>query len=388
MTRRSRAPLLLWPLAAVCPALVACEHPPIVDTTWASRARGVVSEATPREDQFDVMVDYGPPEDRERDPLVYLSEEEHLGVVEGKLRAGVYRLERPVLLPQIESLELRGEGPHKTRLELATDSRGSILITGAQRIVLRDMTLVGYTGGGLRIKGCPEVVVENVHFAGMRMGLELESSTAQVGSSVFDGCQQGLISQSGQLRVENSAFFDCWVGIDGRGPIQVANCVFVENREAIKARLDHGSSVTGSVFAGEKQSLAWTGRPGTASGNLVHEMEIGKRVGGRTNRPILQPEEFPDALRAGYPPEFDVVATIVAFERARLRGQSDPPQALKDLAIDRALKEADACKLASLRGDLADAKPYAIRALAFLRAVGIELQDAPDSVKAIAALAD
>jgi hypothetical protein len=375
----------LWSLAALV-TLGACQgEPPRVGTSWANEARAVMSPATPGGEELPIYASYGP--EAEREPLSSLDGEEDVGEVVVRLGEGIYRLRSPVLLHRAEAFVLQGAGPHKTRIELDTETRGSLMLVAPGRVELRDVTLVGYSGGGVRIKGCSDVVVENVHFAGLRFGLDLETSTASVGTSVFAGCQQGVLTQSGSLRVQSSMFASCWVGIDGRGAIEVTSSAFVENRDAIKARLDARSRILECLFAGEEQSLGWSGRPQTAARNLVHEMEIGKRVGRGTNRAILHAEEFPDALRQGAPPGFDVVPVHMAIERANLRGEKDPPLELQDVAVERSVKLAEACKVAALRGDMERAKQAAEQALAYLSATGVSLDDAPESVKRIAALA-
>lgn len=312
------------PLAAALAAAIllplGCAGPqPRVQTRWAERARGTPAPETPRgEEPLEVMADY--PGDDEPVALTSLAGEEQLGEVRVQLGTGVYRLSSPVTLRR-STFVLEGEGPQFTRLELDTAGLEALELLACERVVLRDLTVVGLSGGGVRVEGCPDLTVERVHFVGARFGLFLESSTARVGTSVFAGCEWGIAQRAGAVEVRETAFFDCWRALEGRGTFRVRDSAFEENRLAFDTTLDRSSSVVGCVFAGDLQDLGWRGQPGEASSNLVGLRDLGDRVGRQSNRELRHPAEFPERL-VHLPPEMDLPAVHLALERARGRGNA------------------------------------------------------------------
>ncbi len=170
--------LAVLPLAG-CPALVEAleEDPPRVNAPWARDARAVQSPDTPDEETLTPMAEFGPASDRDTDDLCDLDHEEDLGRVLIDLQEGVFELEDQTTLKDALEVVLRGRGPHKTRLSLETSELRSLVIDGVKRVELRDLTVVAYEGGGIFLENCPNVLVENVHFAGSTYGLGVRAST-------------------------------------------------------------------------------------------------------------------------------------------------------------------------------------------------------------------
>ncbi len=379
MTRLPTLPSLALALLALC----GCQHPPRVPTTWANAARGVVSPDTPEDEVRTPTAEWGPAEEREHDGLSSLDGEEDLGEVVVRLKDGVYVLEHDVVLAGAKSFVLEGEGPHKTRLQLDTDTLRSLSLEKLERVELRGLTVAGYTGGGIFVKDCPDVVVEDVHFAGSQVGLGLESSTASVGTAVFAGCQTGISAEDGEVKLRESAFLDCWValGLKG-GAIDVESCAFWSNHDVVSGTLDARSRIVGSAFGGRKQVLGWKGRPKLASDNLAPGRDLGDRLGRWTNRELRHPDDFPQGVLL--PEDFDLPAVHLALERARKRGESDPPERLRELARAQAEAFAVLCQQALRARDLPTARRHARTALRYLG--DTDLAEAPQPVIDIAEL--
>jgi len=279
---------------------------------------------------------------------------------------------------------LRGDGPHRTRLELDTDSLRSLSLRKVGRVELRGLTIAAYTGGGVFVKDCPEVIVEDVHFAGARVGLGIEGSVARIGTSVFAGCQDGIRASDSEVTLREVAFQKCWRAVDAESTtLDVEACAFLDNRSVIGATLDGRSRFVGNLLAGREQDLAWEGRPGLAASNLAPARDVGDRLGSYTNRQLHTPEDFPD--QTPLPDGFDLVAVHLAELRAKQRGERDPPKALHELRRQRAEAYALRCQR-TLRGRRLDlARDEARIALRYLGAV--DLRDAPEAVVAVAELA-
>lgn len=359
-----------------------CEHPPLVDTSWARRARAVLSPDTPSEDVETLRAAWGPEDDRDEDDLGSLSHEEGLHRVVMKLGPGTYLLEDATLLSGAE-VTIEGAGPHKTVIDLATDSRTSLHVQRAPRFTVRGVTLVGTTGGGIRVSDCPEVEIADVHVLGSRFGFELQRSTASVSSSLFAGCQEALLVDDTKLRLRETAFMECWVGVGGQGQVDVEACAFVDGRDGLKARLDRGSRVVSCVFAGERQAAGWQGRPAEARANLAGLVDLGDRMGTETNRLIRRIEEFPEDLRQGLPPGFDLAGVHLALSRHTLRGEKDPPRKLAQFGADQAVIHAQRARQALLARRLDDARREARTALRYVssvedRYIPEELEDVAD----------
>lgn len=345
--------------------LAGCVADRLVDTPWARQAASVVSSDTPdpltRKRPF---ADLGPAAERQRDPLDSLSGlgPEDLGDVSVELKDGCYTLQSEVVL-RPERLEISGQGPHRTRLELDSDTIGTLQVGGAQEVVLRDLTIVGESGGGLFLSDCPHVIVENVHFAGARYGLRLRDSVAAISSSVFAGCQTGvLLQRDSRLSVRETTFSKCWVAIDG-GPVEAESTVFVENRKVLAGSLDRRSGILGCVFAGAEQELSWSGHPRLATGNLARPRDVGDRLGTETNGVLLSLDDFPE--HAQIPPTMDVVAVHLALARSAKRGDSDPPEKVRQEAIEAADRYAQAAQRALKSKDVAAARVAARIALRY-----------------------
>ncbi len=381
MSGRSLAPLTL---ALVPLALSGCEHPPRVPTTWANQARGVISADTPEPgSRRTIVAKYGPREDRDEDDLTDLDGDDDLGEVVVELEAGVYGLEVDAVIEGADAFVLKGAGPHKTRIELDTDTLRALTLRKIGRVELRGVTVVGYTGGGLYIEECDDVRVEDAHFAGARVGLSLESSTARIGTSVFAGCQAGVIAKDSEVTLRESAFLDCWNALVGDGgAFDVESSAFLENREVFDATLDSRSRIVSNLFGGNEQGLGWKGRPAIAKDNLAHARDLGDRLGRFTNREVRDPADFPRGLLI--PEDFDVVGVHLALERGKKRGEKDPPKRLEELART----EAEAFALVSQRALRARDLPAARRAARIaLRYLGeLELSEAPQAVIDIAEL--
>lgn len=372
-------------LALLClvPFLAACEQtPPLVTASWANRARMVISPDTPGEEGGSLTATHGPPGDRDEDDLIDLSGDRGLVQVEVRLEPGIYVLDHPVALAGAEVV-IQGAGPHKTRIDLDCESKTSLLIERAPRVVIKGVTLYGLTGGGIRLRDCPEVVIEDVHVAGARYGFELVSSAASIGTSIFAGCQEALALDDATVTLRETAFVECWRGITGQGTLDAEACLFADGREGIPARLDRRSRVVSCMFAGERQSAGWDGKPGDASNNLAGLVDLGDRFGPATNRLIRRREEFPYDLPHGLPPDFDLAAVQLALERVVNRGQSDPPKRVRAAAEGHAIEHATRARKALVGGRVEEARREARIAIRFLTG----RKDLPDEVAAVTDLA-
>jgi len=386
MRRLGRRSTLFLALGAAGLVVGCSDTPPVVATRWATEARADVSPDTPQDEVRAAPAERGPPDEREVCDLEDLHLDEDLGDVVVELEAGLYTLESAVLLKGATSVVIRGAGPHLTRLELDTESSGSILIPGTQRLGLRDLTIAAYTGGGIRVRDCPDVRVENVHFAGARHGVDIERSTARVERAVFAGCQEGLSIADGALTVRESVFVDGWIGIKATdAALDLEACAFVRNRDAIDGALDDRARIHSVLFAGPRQDLAWDGMPGEVSSCLVPSRDLDRRVGVDTNREIVHVEEFPDGLVRGLPPKFRTADVHLALERARRRGEEDPPGRVKTFARGRALEEARRAARELKAGRVDAAEAAAALALGYLG--DTPLAEAPREVVEIADLA-
>ncbi len=372
--------------AALLLAAAGCSTPPRVATLWAERARRVKSAALGTGDVMSPRAEFGPAGDRDDDDLADLDGEEDLGDVVVELKQGIYVLDAAVLLRNPTSLVIRGEGSHKTRLELDTETVGSILVSGAPRVELRGLTVVGYTSGGLAFKDCPDVRVEDVHFAGASFGLELNASTAEVGTSVFAGCKQGVSLNDSRLTVRESAFVDCWQGLAGEGRgVTVTSCAFVDNHDAVDLRLGRDDALSSLLFVGQTQQTAWKGKPGVLQALLMPDGDLARLDDRGPHREVVMRDEFPDALREGVPPGFDLAGVHLALLRAEARGKKDPVQTVRDEALDRADLHAEAARTAARHGDLARARIAALQAVRYC-GPGPLGADVPESVREVAEL--
>jgi hypothetical protein len=374
-------------LALAALSLVACEStPPRVATTWASRARGVRTKGATGEPRSP-RAEFGPSDDRDDDDLVDLDGDEGLGDVVIRLEKGTFVLDAPTLLKGASSVTLEGAGTHLTRLELDTESVDALRVAGVARVTLRGLTVVGLSGGGLAFKDCGQVIVEDVHFAGARFGLELVGSDALVGTSVFAGCDRGITLEDGaSVEVRETAFVECWKAISGRGDIVIESSIFVDNHDAIDARLDRGGSLVSVAFAGDRQQTAWTGEPDVMRALLLPAPSIVDPERRRVHRIINHRDEFPDRLRDGLPNGFDLAGVHLALLRADLRGEKDPPLAVREEALARAEELAQAAQVALRKGDL-DAARAAAREARRYCGPGPLGEDVPAPVREVAELA-
>ncbi|RMG11636.1 MAG: hypothetical protein D6731_15195 [Planctomycetota bacterium] len=394
MTRRllSLAPLALVATTTGCPliGIVAdgigqafADDPPRVQAVWAARARAVVSPATPTDEELEPVAAYGPEDDRDTNELEDLDGDDELGVVRVELGPGRYLLTERVRLHDAEEVHLVGAGPHRTRLELRNEERRTLWLRGAKRVVLRGLTVAGYSGGGFYLEGCGDVVCEDVHFAGVDRGLWLIGSQATVRRCVFAGCAAGLFLRGGETRIRESAFVDCYQGIAGEGELDCSESAFVGGHTAVAARLTRRSRFVGNLVYGEKQELGWSGRPREAHDNLVHRLHT-QTLDPRSNVILRDLHAFPEACRL--PGRMQVPAVHFALLRAQHRGDADPSRALDDAAFDGAERYARAAERAARAGELEAARAVVRQALAYWGKR--PLADAPDALVRLAALVD
>lgn len=367
--------------------LVACAaDPPRVTTRWAEKARRVKSEATGSADAEHARAAYGPADDRDEDDLEDLNGETDLGEVVIKLGKGTWLLEEPALLAGATSVTIEGEGAHASRFELQTESAGALMIVDAPKVTLRGVTIIGGNGGGITLKSCPDVVVEDVCFAGARFGLELIGSTASVGTSIFAGCERGVaLSKDAKVKVRECAFVECFKGIEGDGEIDVESSAFVDGHHAIDMRLDRKDRLESVLVAGETQTT-WNGKPGTLTAAMMNEAGLAKLPDRRPHREINRIDEFPDGLREGAPPGFDLAGVHLAILRADSRHFDDPAKKVRELALERAELHASAARESLTRGDLARARTAAWIALRYC-GPGPLADDVPEAVREVAELA-
>lgn len=383
---RKLGALVLAALLAGCPGDPQ-EKGPGLDTTWARKARAVCSPATPGDQGGRAPAAWGPQDDREQGELTEVDGEDAPGDVVVDLGPGVWVLDARVVLKG-GSLTITGAGPHKTRLELNTETSGALISVGAKKVTLKGLSVVAIKAGGIGVQGCPDVQVDDVVFSSMRYGLDLDGSTARVASSSFVACEKGLsLSEGAAVVVRESAFIDCWAGIGGQGSLDLEACVFARNHEAaIDARLDRTTSLVGCVFAGEAQPLGWKGRPKVSKDCLVPDLVLQTKEDREANRPILHLEEFPDALRSGAPPGLDLVAVHVAIERVRVRGEKDPPAAVRSMRLERCDRHAEAAKKALTGGDVKKARDEAKLALRYWGDEPLTGKDVPEALTEVADL--
>lgn len=367
--------------------LVACSaDPPRVTTRWASDARKVRSEATGAEAPLTATAEWGPADDRETDDLGDLHEQEDLNEVVIKLGKGTWLLEEPVLLNGATSVTIEGDGAHVTRFELQTESAGALMIVEAKKVTLKNLTIVGGNGGGLTLKGCPDVVVDDVVFAGARFGLELIGSTASVSTSLFAGCERGIaLEKDAKVTVRESLFLECFKGIEGDGEIDVESAAFVEGHHAIDMQLDRKDRLSSVLLAGETQT-SWKGKPGELTAAIMNAASLGELADPRPHREIVRIDEFPDSLREGAPPGFDLAGVHLAILRSGARGFDDPAMKVREIALERAELHAIAARESLRRNDLGHARTAAWVALRYC-GPGPLADDVPEAVREVAELA-
>lgn len=361
---------------------------PAVQTRWAVTARGVMSKATPTEEEQDhesaprPTAEWGPPGDREDGWLTDV-EEEQPGDVVVNLGEGVFVLDQRVRI-EGGSLTIKGAGPDKTRLELWTETSGAIVSVRSKKVRLKGLTIVAMESGGIGIKGCGDVKADDVHFVAMRYGMDLDGSTARVTSCVFAGCEKGLQLKDATVTVRETAFMDCWDGLVGSGKVDLESCAFVEGRDAVDVQLARDSSIVSCLVVGDHLQPGFKGKPRHHRSNLIPASSIPNDEKDR-HRPIATIEEFPDGLRQGLPPGFDVVAVHLALLRSGVRGADDPVKAFQEARATHAETHALAAQSELKRGALDAAREEALLALRYWGTA--PLTDAPEAVGQVADLA-
>ncbi len=357
--------------------------PPRMNTVAAKAARRVISPATPSEDGLDIMAEYGIGE-RDVNDLDDLDGDDDLGEVIVKLGEGIFMFESATTLTSATSLVIEGEGPHKTRIELHNDDElRSLLVKGADHVVLRGFTIVGYRGGGLFFEDCPDIVVENVHFVGSRFGIELRSSTATVGSSAFAGCDKGIGLRGGTVTVRETTFNKCYSAIKGNGDVHLEASAFIDNHTAINAKLGRASTIVGCILAGEKQDPGWKGNPRVLEGNIATRLAFDKHLEPHSsNTTIRDMDDFPDHVRL--PKGFDVAGVELALERFSSRGERNPEDDVEAKAFEGAERYAKAAKMALLNNDLKSGQAAARMAVRYWGTR--PLSDGPEDLVSIAEL--
>lgn len=360
-----------------------------VNKGWANAARFVTSKDTPADEGGDAPVTYGSldKEKREDGDLTDLDEEdsEDLGHVVVDLGAGVWEIDDIVRLQKPKTVVIKGKGPNKTRLELDNKELKTLVITGAKRVVFKNLTVASLSGGGVWIKDCPEVKIENTHFASARFGLHLSGSTARISSSVFVGCQTGLRARDkSTVTLRETAFKDNWQAIKSTDSgLDIESCAFVENRIVIQGSIDRRSRVVGCLLYGTKQDLGWKGVPRMASHNLTHFRSLEVQLGTETNRELRSIDDFPRSSL--WPDDLNVVAVHLALERQQNRGKQDYDQHIKDVCQEEAQRFATASQKAVRASDLKSARKLAKIALSYWG--DRPLKDAPEELLQIAELA-
>lgn len=342
-----------------------CGKDNLVPASWANEARSVPMHEVPHEgDAGELVANYVQEGEADRDPLTSLSYEEGLSEVTLELEAGEYELVEAVSLTADE-VTITGAGSHNTRVLLDCESATSILIQGAHKVTVRDVTLVGLSGGGIRLRDCAELVLENVTVVGAYFGFDAEDATTTVRDCVFAGCEKGLVQDGGEVSIADTCFAQNWIALQGRTTLTLEACAFVENQTAVDVRVDARSKILSCLFAGERQDLAWTGTPGEARDNLAALRDVGARLGRRTNLPINHFQEFPTGLAHGMPLGFELARVHLAIQRWLLRGERDPVQALDDFREDQALRYGIASQQALTSEELEKAKRAARLGLAY-----------------------
>lgn len=392
MTRNHVTVALALALAALAadgcssPEIIGEQQPgPAIVTRWAISARDVMSKATPHEageDGEEVRAEWGPSDDRDDGELTSVDEEEP-GDVVVDLGPGVWVLDERVRL-QGGTLTIKGAGPAKTRLELATETSGALVCVRPTKVRFEGLTIVATESGGIGIKGCPDVRADDVHFVAMRYGMDLDGSTARITSCVFAGCERGLQLKDATAIVRETAFMECWDGIVGSGRVDVESCAFVEGRDAIDVQLARDSSIVSCLVVGDHLQPGWKGTPKHHRSNLLPASSIPNDEKDR-HRPIAGIEEFPDGLRQGLPPAFDVVAVHLALLRSGARGGDDPVKALQEARATHAESHARAAQSELKRGAMDAARDEALLALRYWG--NAPLADAPEAVGQVADLA-
>lgn len=358
--------------------------PPRVNTPFANKARAVAAPGTPTEDTLSPQALFVWDEDGEEDDddLEDLDDETGLRSVYVGLGAGLYEHDFAVTLRDMDELVFEGEGPDKTRVELQEDSLRSLLCKNIKKVVFRNLTVVGYYGGGLFFEGCPDVRIENVHFVGSSFGLEFKGSTATIVDSVFAGCAKGIGMRSADLTIRGSCFNDCYIGIKGEGDVHLSATAFVDNHTAIKASIGHRSEITSCLFVGAKQDIGWEGKPRVAASNIANHIAFNKHLDEQTNSPIDSLDDFPEHVR--FPAGFDMPGVHLAYTRFKARGMANPHKALEDARYDGAERFAKVSQLALKGNDLASARQAAQLALRYWG--DRPLTEAPKVLAEVAAL--
>jgi hypothetical protein len=389
---------LLLPLLPLLPLLLsACSAtPPIVDKRWANEARAVIPPDTPQDGDRQSMTCGVGDDAMEIDEL----DGGDLGV-EHKvfmLGEGVYVLEEALTIDG-GVIEIRGMGPHLTRLELDTETFVSLDLRRPQGLILSGLTIAAHTGGGIRVEDCQRgVQVEDVHFVGARHGLELTNCQTTLTRVVFAGCWKGVVLDRGGVQARETIFDDCWVGIDGTGDLDLEACVFLDGHDAIGARLGWRSRIVGCLFSGEAQSLGWKGDPSEGVGNLVSLGELDPRALGADdevrvrllrdddNRALHNIDQYPWNLPEGLPGVFRPAEVYLAMKRAELRGERNPPAQLEEFALQQAQRCAEGAREALRGGHVQVARRLAKFVVVFLG--DTDISDAPPIVAEVAALAE
>ena len=357
-------------LLSVCAALLAvgaagCSKDNLVTASWAVEARGVPMNKVPLDDDpREVIAKFVQGGEPDEDDLEDLSYAEELSEVTVTLEAGQFELLEPTFL-ETKRFVLEGAGSDKTQLLLDCEALTTLLIKGAETVVVRNLTLIGLSGGGFKLRGCGAITLEDVHVVGARWGFDIEDGQTTVTNSVFAGCQEGIAQENGTLTISDSCFANNWQALRGRATVELEACAFIKNQAAVDMRLNSRSRVRSCLFAGERQDLAWSGKPGEARSNLANLRDVGSRLGRRTNLPINHFEEFPEGLKHGMPLDFQLARVHLAIQRWQLRGDSDPPRALKDFREDQARRYGIAAQQALATKELEKAKRAARQGLAY-----------------------
>jgi len=355
--------LLLCSMSIV---LLGCAHPPRLDWDPANRNRDACNPGTPAKNESPLEGTLG----EQRDDLPSLAEKAKPGdTIDVKLGPGIYVLEDAVVVKGAK-LIIRGPGADKTRIHLKTDDWRALTVDGCSSFEMRGVTVAGYTGGGIDVKNCPRVIVNECDFVGSRYGLELvDCGTAWVDSCVFAGCEKAITFERTHLVLRGTAISECFNSIMGRGQLEASGCVLAGNPEGAGVSLRPGSTIRSCLF-GRMEPLKVTGNPKVRSSLMFDDLYDRFHVSEIDDNTVLRDIElFPDDVDP-IPRGCNMGAIHYALERLHNRLVKDPGDRIRDALETEAHKYADAARKALEAKDLRAARRLQSIAMDYVRAIG------------------